>query len=207
MSSEIKVSSVKAKDGTAGISIADSTGRVTFTETNPLITLGSNTTFPAGQILQAEYAFNDNQTTVGDTNTYILNSTITTKGANSRILVLSNFLYGASGDTLGFHGGMTMTTGSSTSTDYDNDAIQKGATPGSDHRLFGDDIGGGRLNSYGIQVWYANASKVTSYAKGTQITIGLWVNGDTTLYLNRSENRANGNEMNLSTMVVFEIAQ
>ena len=46
MSSEIKVSNVKAKDGTAGISIADSTGRVTFTETNPTITLGSNTTFP-----------------------------------------------------------------------------------------------------------------------------------------------------------------
>ena len=46
MSSEIKVSSVKAKDGTAGISIADSTGRVSFTETNPVITLGTNTTFP-----------------------------------------------------------------------------------------------------------------------------------------------------------------
>ena len=45
MASEIKVSSVKAKDGTAGISIADSTGRVTFTETNPLITLGSNANF------------------------------------------------------------------------------------------------------------------------------------------------------------------
>ncbi|BAQ86021.1 hypothetical protein [uncultured Mediterranean phage uvMED] len=44
MASEIKVSSVKAKDGTTGISIADSTGRVTFTETNPVITLGSNTT-------------------------------------------------------------------------------------------------------------------------------------------------------------------
>ena len=45
MASEIKVSSVKAKDGTAGISIADSTGRVTFTETNPVITLGSNANF------------------------------------------------------------------------------------------------------------------------------------------------------------------
>tara|TARA_S200002703_G_scaffold126573_2_gene113101 strand:- start:460 stop:1272 length:813 start_codon:yes stop_codon:yes gene_type:complete len=44
MSSEIKVSSVKAKDGTAGISIADSTGRVTFTDNNPVINLGSNAT-------------------------------------------------------------------------------------------------------------------------------------------------------------------
>jgi hypothetical protein len=52
MSSEIKVSSVKAKDGTAGISIADSTGRVTFTETNPTLTLGSNTTFPTGSLVK-----------------------------------------------------------------------------------------------------------------------------------------------------------
>jgi len=37
MSSEIKVSSVKAKDGTAGISIADSTGRVTFSDSHSLI--------------------------------------------------------------------------------------------------------------------------------------------------------------------------
>ena len=54
MSSEIKVSSVKAKDGTAGISIADSTGRVSFTETNPSITLGSNATFPSGTVLQVK---------------------------------------------------------------------------------------------------------------------------------------------------------
>lgn len=207
MPSDLQVSNIKDLTGSnTGLSIA-SDGQVSITQNNPTIQLGSNTTFPAGQILQAEYAFNDNQTTVGDTNTYILNPTITTKGANSRILVLSNLLYGASGDDLGFHGGITMTTGSSASTDYDNDAIQKGATPGTEHRLFGDDIGGGRFNGYGIQVWYANASKVTSYAKGTQITIGLWVNGDSTMYLNRSENRANQAEMNLTTMVVFEIAQ
>ena len=42
MPSQIQVSDVKAQDGTAGISIADSTGRVTVTETNPTITLGSN---------------------------------------------------------------------------------------------------------------------------------------------------------------------
>ena len=44
MSSEIKSTNYKAKDGTAGISIADSSGRVTVTETNPSITLGTNST-------------------------------------------------------------------------------------------------------------------------------------------------------------------
>ena len=175
-----------------------------FTETAGVVEFGNN--YPAGTILHSQYDSYSTQTTVGDTNTYILTCTFNTKGANSRILVLTNLLYGASGDALGFHGGITMTTGSSASTDYQNDAIQLGADSGTQHRLFGDDIGNGRLNGYGIQVWYANASKVTSYAKGQQITIGLWLNGDTTMYINRSETRGNGNEMNISTMTVFEIA-
>ena len=187
-------------DGTSVISKTGST--VTYSAG----TIGNNIVFPAGQILHTQYDSYSTQTTIGDTNTYILTCTFNTKGANSRILVLTNLLYGASGDSLGFHGGITMTTGSSASTDYQNDAIQLGADSGSQHRLFGDDIGNGRLNGYGIQVWYANASKVTSFAKGTQITIGLWLNGDSTMYINRSENRANGNEMNLSTMIVYEIA-
>jgi len=45
---DLKVGAVKASDGTAGISIADSTGRITVTETNPSITLGSNATLPDG---------------------------------------------------------------------------------------------------------------------------------------------------------------
>ena len=72
--------------------------------------------------------------------------------------------------------------------------------------MFHDDIGNGRLNGYGIQTFYANASKVTSYAKDIQITVGLWLNGDTTMYINRCETRGNVNEMNISTMTVFEIA-
>tara|TARA_R100001463_G_scaffold29577_1_gene67215 strand:+ start:1036 stop:1656 length:621 start_codon:yes stop_codon:yes gene_type:complete len=44
MSSEIKVSSVKAKDGTAGISIADSTGNVSLSGTLSAGNLGPNVT-------------------------------------------------------------------------------------------------------------------------------------------------------------------
>ena len=45
MSSEIKVSSVKAKDGTAGISIANSTGNVSLSGTLSAGTLGANVAF------------------------------------------------------------------------------------------------------------------------------------------------------------------
>ena len=44
MSSEIKVSSVKAKDGTAGISIADSTGNVSLSGSLSAGTIGGNVT-------------------------------------------------------------------------------------------------------------------------------------------------------------------
>tara|TARA_R100001510_G_C7652682_1_gene210564 strand:- start:127 stop:750 length:624 start_codon:yes stop_codon:yes gene_type:complete len=44
MSSQIKVSSVKAKDGTAGISIADSTGNVSLSGTLSAGTIGDNVT-------------------------------------------------------------------------------------------------------------------------------------------------------------------
>ena len=48
MSSEIKVSSLKAKDGTAGISIADSTGNVSLSGTLSAGTLGSSVAVQAG---------------------------------------------------------------------------------------------------------------------------------------------------------------
>ena len=52
MPSDIQVTNIKANDGTAGLVIADSTGRITVTETNPVVTLGSNATFPAGHVVQ-----------------------------------------------------------------------------------------------------------------------------------------------------------
>ena len=53
----IKTTNLKANDGTAGLSIADSTGRVTFSETNPVITLGSNITYPTGAVIKKTVGF------------------------------------------------------------------------------------------------------------------------------------------------------
>ena len=66
MPSEIQVSDVKALDGTAGISIADSTGRVSFTETNPTLTLGSNATISkSGMVVNFDVVSDRTRTTVG----------------------------------------------------------------------------------------------------------------------------------------------
>tara|TARA_R100001509_G_scaffold150246_1_gene109030 strand:- start:1596 stop:2171 length:576 start_codon:yes stop_codon:yes gene_type:complete len=71
MSSEIKVSSVKAKDGTAGISIADSTGNVSLSGSLSAGTIGGNVVFPSGHIVQAVYnpTLSNTNTSVVSTNT------------------------------------------------------------------------------------------------------------------------------------------
>ena len=53
MSSEIKATNYKAKDGTAGISIADSTGNVSLSGSLSAATLGASVVFPAGHIVQS----------------------------------------------------------------------------------------------------------------------------------------------------------
>ena len=96
MSSEIKVSSVKAKDGTAGISIADSTGRVSFTETNPSITLGSNAT------LGANVVFNDAHKDISKDDYVML-------GLDSNVAVSSDGLISSSAIWHNFYKGSNIT--------------------------------------------------------------------------------------------------
>tara|TARA_R100000664_G_scaffold28725_1_gene40155 strand:+ start:38 stop:1030 length:993 start_codon:yes stop_codon:yes gene_type:complete len=50
---DLKVGAIKASNGTSGITIA-SDGQITVNQNNPTITLGSNTTFPAGTIIQVQ---------------------------------------------------------------------------------------------------------------------------------------------------------
>tara|TARA_R100000773_G_scaffold44291_1_gene44899 strand:- start:307 stop:882 length:576 start_codon:yes stop_codon:yes gene_type:complete len=69
MSSQIKVSSVKAKDGTAGISIADSTGNVSLSGTLSAGIVGENVVFPSGHIVQAVY-----NPTLSNTNTGVVST-------------------------------------------------------------------------------------------------------------------------------------
>jgi hypothetical protein len=129
MSSEIKVSSVKAKDGTAGISIADSTGRVTFTETNPSITLGSNTTFPTGHVLQtvSKIATTNSDSTSnaeianisGDSTSFEKEITIT---SGNKVLVIMNGIVSFAKNSTTYTGGSVgiyVTQSGSTTAVYD----------------------------------------------------------------------------------------
>ena len=109
---DLKVTNIKANDGTAGISIADSTGRLTVTETNPSITLGSNATFPGksansgntiagGHILQCQFKkktdVSSHQGSSGFTPYAVtgLDCKITPTDANSRIIIIYHVFIGS----------------------------------------------------------------------------------------------------------------
>ena len=71
--------------------------------------------------------------------------------------------------------------------------------------LFQDDIGNNRDNQYSVRFPSWSAEKTTSFAIGTTISVGLWFEGITLLYINRSYNRAT-HESGITKLTVFEIA-
>ena len=169
-------------------------------------TIGNNATFPAGQIIHTQYDSYDTQTSLGNSVNYILSCSWATKGANSRILARANLHMGANADSHGWYGGITITTGSSASTNYDADALQANANDGNAGYLFADDLGDTHVNSYFTKDVSVAASKTTSYAKGTTIIVALYLIGQSTAYINRSSNRDTLHEAGVSTLTVYEIA-
>ena len=99
MPSDLQVSNLKALDGTAGISIADSTGRVSFTETNPSLTLGSNATFPSGFVIKTEM-FSSSASITQESSGIYTNSAITSgsfsHASGSKILIIANCMMATS---------------------------------------------------------------------------------------------------------------
>ena len=169
-------------------------------------TISSGVTFPTGQIIHTQYDSYDTQTSIGTTLTYIMSCSWATKGANSRILARANLHMGANSDLHGWYGGITLTTGTTASTNYDADALQANANDDSAGRLFADDLGNSHVNGYFTKDVSVAASKTTSYEKGTTIIVALYLLGVNTAYINRCANRATIHEAGVSTLTVYEIA-
>ena len=112
---------------------------------------------------------------------------------------------GANSDLHGWYGGITLTTGTTASTNYDADALQANANDDSAGRLFADDVGNNQVNEYLTKDVSVAASKTTSYAKGTTIIVALYLKGNTTAYINRSSARSTLHEAGVSTLTVYEI--
>ena len=127
MPTQIQVKDVKALDGSSGISIADSTGRVTFTETNPSLTLGSNTNFPSGHIVNTSKSSSMSRsghistTSSGLVASGVIVSSPATSGSNYNLITFCTATYLLANSEMSVHcyvsynGGGYAILGSSTS--------------------------------------------------------------------------------------------
>tara|TARA_Y100000004_G_scaffold84552_1_gene94922 strand:+ start:940 stop:1515 length:576 start_codon:yes stop_codon:yes gene_type:complete len=107
MPSDLQVSNIRdLNNANSAISIA-SDGQVTIAQNNPTIQLGSNTTFPAGHVLQTISDEYSTETSVTNDNFEIINSSfkvdITPASSSNKILVMfSNPTYsGGANQTMG----------------------------------------------------------------------------------------------------------
>jgi len=94
MPSDLQVSNIKANDGTAGISIADSTGNVSLSGTLSAGTLGASVSFPydgttdAGRVIQVKHLTSRETNSLDSSWTVRWNYSLTLKSGDSRIMVL-----------------------------------------------------------------------------------------------------------------------
>jgi hypothetical protein len=116
----VKATNLKANDGTAGLSIADSTGRVTFTDVNPVITLGSNATFPAGHVIQTKIHSEqeDIESTSGTVTTSSSCALNCTSGNVLLVWVTGGYTYSAYASSNMETGITILTSGDSTTRTY-----------------------------------------------------------------------------------------
>jgi hypothetical protein len=201
-------------DGTEVIRKASGVTTLKNTTIDSNVNLGS-ATFPAGHILQTQSGTFNTQTSIGITAEAVVSLTFTTKSSNSTFYAHANACVGAAGDSEGYWGGICLNTGSAANfrqpmqlMSDTNNAYRNSDTPGSTsdvgNPLFGNDYGNGFGNGYQILFPAWSAEKTTIIAAGTTITIALWFRGVTTMYINRSSNRAT-HEGGITRLVVHEV--
>ena len=202
MPSDLQISNLKALDGTAGISIADSTGRVSFTENNPTLTLGSNTSFPSGHIIKSGLLFYhvNSSTAISTSNTSFVDTGLT---------VTFDTLKGSSDSRLEFYlfsgtqqyqisnlGEVTLalTTASNTSYVAGNDILY---SPTSKNQT-GEVGGTSTLNQTNFYCYHYNTSQtnpnaypsnLTSYSAGDTLHVRVFIrkNGSNNFYFYTSD--------------------
>jgi len=166
---------------------------------------------PAGTVLQVQSGTYNTQTSIGTTATAVITLTFNTIGTNSTFYADAVSCLGAAGDSEGYFGGICLKEGSAVDfrspmqvflgTSYQTD---DGGTSNVGNALFGTDYGNGFGNGYQVLNPAFSAEKATTISANTQITVALWFRGVTTLYINRSSNRAT-HEGAITRLVVHEI--
>lgn len=173
--------------------------------------LSGNVKFPAGHVLQMLHGYYDTPTTIGTTFTKIIELTGTAKGNNSKFIAHWILVAGGYSDAHGHSLRIYLQSGN-TSTDNTPDIMQKA---GSTHTInnsltYVEDVpgtadGSGYNGVYAVRTMSGTTTKTMNFKTGDSLSAGFWVRGDSTLYINRSQNRGT-NESGISSLILYEIA-
>ena len=208
MPSIIEVDTIKNKTGTQNTVLStDGSGNVTIANSSFTGTIGSNATFPAGSVVQVvtnasnvEYG-----ESIGSTLWQYdeLDTSITLKQANSKILVHFNFGSVQFGNSNLGYAKVQYKLGSGSYTDLT--PIGSHTTAGVKHHM-------------AVNLYYANYMSdvasmtlphTTSSAKGTVITYSVFFYGESStaeFFINRSSRNAVNDFSTVSTCTLMEIA-
>ena len=168
-----------------------------------------NFLLPAGQVLQT-LSDNYNSQTEATSDIKVCEITFTTKKRNSKLAYWFTSAIGGFGDADNIYLELTLETGSSASSPSSSNWLptdNRGpgtAAQNNGLQLHLDvQVESANLRDYNMGTFTANDSIVTSYAEGTQITMGAFISG--TCFINRAENRVNEESGNTS-LIIQDIA-
>jgi len=199
----VKMQTLKHPSASGNNLVLGSDGSATINQ------ISSSTVFPAGialQTLRDDYA----SQTEASSSVKVHELTLTTKKANSKLAYFFCSAIGGYGDADNVLVQMTLETGTTANSPSSSNFLPTtNRSSGTNGQAFGRQlyldvqVQSAYLPSYQMLTYSFNDLITTSYAKDTQITMGVFIQGN--CWINRPSERAN-NESGLTTLIVQEIA-
>ena len=179
--------------------------------------LSNNVQFPAGHVLQMLHGYYDTPTTVTSPFTKIIELTGTAKGNNSKFIAHWVLVAGGYLDAHGHSLRIYLQSGNASTNTYQEGQGAPGLMQAAGSSIsqsaaytYMEDVpgtadGAGINGQYSIRTMSGTTVKTMNFEKGDSFAAGFWVRGESTLYINRSQNRGT-NESGISSLILYEIA-
>ena len=174
--------------------------------------LTSEDTFPPGHVLQMQRETYHAQTHINGGPFKFLDMAVTARGTNSIwyghwILHLGHYM-----DAEGWNLWATIGTGTPNRTD-NNQIWSSSVSVDGNTYVYGNDLGGqtsAHATQYAFRTTCGDLStdqENNAFAKGDTVRCCLWIRGNSSVYLNRSQSRSTAHEVGINSLTVWEIAQ
>jgi len=169
--------------------------------------------FPTGQVLQVVRGVYKTQTSI-TSSTKIIDVELTAKGGSSTFFGHWSMQAGTSLDAEGFRVSMTISTAVPSNSTTASQMWEMTSPGDIQNYVFRYDLGNvtsSIANEYTIDHFSGTVQNLpvianSTFAKGATVHCAMWVQGESTLYINRCKARVGANETGITSLTVWEIA-